>query len=286
MKRVFCIVLCVCLLLPFAGCAFEGADKAFYDIPFTSETTALVLREDAQTAYQNEYYFFTSVQELEKGLEMLSQTFDLSVASAGEEQSFLSLAETYTRDFFRENVVLFVKRYHSTEAVLQLQSLDAVNNAFQIHATLESGAPAASSYRVYLLAFPKQYLLSTDTTVDVLTDPVEPQTKSELSALTVAVGDRCKTVSDDTAADALIAQIEAMHLTPSDYNADYLTHAQGDVTVVGRGFYAVFTDDYICIGLDVYAPDRQAKQAVADAFQTLPGTVTTLETDSPSNTDG
>lgn len=285
MKRALCIVLCLCLLISFAGCAFTGADKAFYDIPFTSETTALVLREEAEATHQNEYYFFTSMQDLKKGLEMLSQTFDLSVAAEGETQSFFSLAEDYTQDFFKENVLLFVKRYHSTEAVLQMQSLEAVNNAFQIHATLESGAPAVSSYRVYLLAFPKQYLLSSEATVDVSTESVEPQTTSELNALTVAVGTRCKMVSDNAAADALIAQIQAMSLTPSDYNFDNHTYTTGDVTVVGRGFYAVFTDDCICIGVNVYAPDSHAKQTVADAFQTLPGTVTTFETEPASDKD-
>ena len=285
MKRILCIVLCLCLFVPFAGCAVKGADKAFYDIPFTSETTALVPLAEAEQTFQNEYYVFTSERELEKGVEALAQAFDVSAVAEGETQSFLSLTAPYTADFFKENVLLFVKRYHSTEAVLQLQSLDAVDNAFQIHATLESGAPATVVYRVYLLAFNKQYLLSGETSVDVETVSVEPQTASDLESLTVAVGEQYKTVEDTAAADALIAQIRGMQFTPSDYDPDRHTHATGDVTVVGRGFYAVFTDDYIAVGNAVYVPDSAAKQAVLDAYQTLPGAIKTMRTVTESAED-
>ncbi|MGN0519173.1 MAG: hypothetical protein ACI4LB_00385 [Candidatus Fimenecus sp.] len=278
MKRIFCIVLCLCLFVPFVGCEIKGADKAFYDIPFTSKTTALVMLEDSEQTYQNEYYFFTSERELEKGVNALAQSFDIAVVADGETQSFLALTEQYTQEFFKENVLLFVKRYHSTEAVLQLQSMDAVNNAFQIQAQLESGAPAASVYRVYLLAFDKQYFLSGEASVDVKTVSVEPQTASELDALTIAVGDRYKTVEDEAAADALTEQIQNMHFTPSDYNPEDHTHAAGDITVVGCGFYAVFTDDYIGIGNAVYAPDSAAKQALLDTYQTLPGAIKTVST--------
>lgn len=285
MKRILCFVLCLCLFVPFVGCEVKGADKAFYDIPFTSQATALVPLAEAEQTFQNEYYVFTSERELEKGVDALAQAFDVSTVANGETQSFLSLTESYTSGFFKENVLLLVKRYHSTEAILQLQSLDAVNNTFQIDATLESGAPAASVYRVYLLAFDKQYLLSGNASVDVETVSVEPQTASDLEALTVAVGERYKTVEDDVAANALIAQIRDMQFTPFDYDPDTHTHAAGDVTVVGRGFYAVFTDDYIAVGNAVYAPDSAAKQAVLDAYQTLPGAIKTVNTVTESAED-
>ena len=51
MKRILCIVLCLCLFVPFAGCAVKGADKAFYDIPFTSETMALVPLAEAEQTF-------------------------------------------------------------------------------------------------------------------------------------------------------------------------------------------------------------------------------------------
>lgn len=278
MKRFFCLLLCACLLVPFVGCEIKGGDKAFYDIPFESATVALVGLDGAQQSYQNEYYFFTSVRDLEKGVAALSQYFDVSATADGETQSFQSLAEQYTADFFADNVLLFVKRYHSTEAVLQLESLDAVNNAFQLHAKLESGAPAAAVYRVYLLAFPKQYLLSGDATVDVQTESIATETEVYANHLSIAVGNRYKVIADDEAADALIAQIRNMDLTPSDYNPEDRAYATGDVTVYGRGFYAVFTDDYIAIGLSVYAPDADCKQVVTEAYQTLPGSMFTLET--------
>lgn len=285
MKRAFCLLLCICLLIPFVGCEIKGADKAFYDIPFEGETTALVLLADSAQNTQNEYRFFTSAEELQKGLTALSQTFDLSAVAEGETKSFASLAEKYTDAFFKDKVLLFVKRYHATEAVLDLQSMDAVNNVFQIHAQLASGAPVASVYRVYLLAFDKQYYLSADSTVEVDTKSVESETEPYANHLTVAVGDRYKVIADDEAADALIAQIREMTLTPSDYNPDNHSHTAGDIAVVGRGCYAMFTDDYIAVGLTVYAPNSAAKQIVADAYQTLPGTILTMETTTESEAD-
>lgn len=278
MKRICCLLLCICLFVPFVGCEIKGAEKAFYDIPFESETTALVMLADSAQNAQNEYRFFTSAEDFQKGLAALAQTFDLSAVAEGETKSFETLAEKYTEAFFKDKVLLFVKRYHATEAVLELQSMDAVNNAFQIHAQLASGAPVASVYRVYLLAFDKQYYLSADSTVDVDTQSVEPQTEPYENHLTVAVGNRYKVIADDEAADALIAQIRGMELTPSDYNPDDHSHTAGDIAVVGRGCYAVFTDDYIAVGLSVYAPNSTAKQTVADAYQTLPGTILTMET--------
>lgn len=285
MKRIFCLLLCFFLLVPFVGCELKSANKAFYSIPFQSETTALVMLEDAEQTYQNEYYFFTSARELEKGVDALAQAFDVSAVADGESQSILSLTAQYTQEFFKENVLLFVKRYHATEAVLQLQSLDAVDNAFQIHAQLESGAPIASVYRVYLLAFDKQYLLSGDATVDVDTVSVEPQTESPFDALSISVGDRYKVITDDAAADALIAQIQNMHFTPSTYDPDTHSYSAGDVAVVGRGLYAIFTDDYIAVGLSVYAPDAALKQVILDAFQTLPGSIYTLNADAENAED-
>ena len=57
MKRIFCLLLCICLFVPFVGCEIKGAEKAFYDIPFESETTALVMLADSAQNAQNEYRF-------------------------------------------------------------------------------------------------------------------------------------------------------------------------------------------------------------------------------------
>lgn len=280
MKRFFCLMLCACLLIPFVGCETKTEGQAFYGIPFESAEAVMVPLDTAELTFQNEYYFFTSVADFQKGMETLSQTFDLSAVADYEKDAFETVAEQYTEKFFKDKVLLFVKRYHTTEAVLQLKSMDAVNNVFQIHAQLEEGKEAASIFRAYFLAFDKQYFLSEDSTVQVKTESVETETEAEVNMndLTVSVGMRCKVLADTAAADALIAQIRAMDLQPSDYNPDNHAFSASDVTVVGRGFYAVFTDDYIGVGLSVYAPNSACKQVVTDAYQTLAGTVHTLET--------
>ncbi len=280
MKRFFCLLLCACLLVPFVGCESETQGQAFYDIPFESAETVLVPLDAAEPTFQNEYYFFTSEEDFQKGMETLSQTFDLSAVAENEKNAFETVVKQYTEKFFKEKVLLFVKRYHTTEAVLQLKSMDAVNNVFQIHAQLENGKESAATFRAYFLAFDKQYYLSQDSTVQVKTESVETETEAEVNAndLTISVGMRCKVISDTAAADALIAQIRAMDLQPSDYNPDSHAFSASDVTVVGRGFYAVFTDDYIGVGLSVYEPNSACKQVAANAYQTLAGTLYTLET--------
>ena len=280
MKRFLCLLLCACLFVPFVGCETKSKEQAFYDIPFESANVVMVPLETAELSYQNEYYFFTSERDLKKGMEALSQTFDLSAVAENEKDAFEMVAKQYTEEFFKDKVLLFVKRYHTTEAVLQLKSMDAVNNAFQITACLESGKEASSTFRAYFLAFDKQYFLSKDSTVHVKTESVKSETEAgvDLNSLTVSVGTRYKVITDTAAADALVAQIQDMALQPSDYNPDNHTFSASDVTVAGRGFYAVFTDDYIAVGLSVYAPNSACKQAVVDAYQTLPGTMNTLET--------
>lgn len=279
MRRFLCLFLCILLLVPFVGCTVSFGDKSFPDIPFECVTTALVPRAEAQQSSQNEYYFFTSQKDLQKGLETLSANFSVGEVADGEQHSFETLLKPYTEDFFESKVLLFIKRYHSTEAVLQPQTLEAENNAFKLYANLERDAAPASVYRVYLLAFDKQYFLSSDATVDVETTSVEPPTKSALEYLSITVGDRYKTVTDDAAADEFIAKIRDLELTPSAYNTDEYKEKSNAITILGRGAYAEFTDAYILIGTKVYAPDSTVKQMVLDAYQTLPGDIGVLEND-------
>lgn len=277
MKRSICLFLCAVALLFLVGCTVTKGERTFTDIPFKSASAQLVALEGVEQTYQNEYFFFTSAKELEKGKDALAQLFDLSAAAEGA-QSFTDVVQKYDDSFFEENVLLFIKRYHSTQAVLQLNSLEATNNAFTVHAQLEGGADSADLYRVYLLAFSKNYFLSTEPTIDVQTEAVEPSTENELQQVTVSMGNTYKVVEDEAYGQQLLEMIRALPLVESDYDPDAHTYGVSDVSVVAPGFFATFNSDYIGIGSEVYAPDAEIKARLVSVYNALEGDTNAMET--------
>lgn len=274
MKRAPILLLCCALLAGLlAGCT-APAQKAFADIPFDSADTTLVPLADAEPNAENEFYFFTDADALEKGLRALEKHFNLAEAPDGK-LPLAVMAERYDAHFFENRVLLLLKRYHATEAVLQPKRLELVNGLFTLHADLPDGAAAASTYRVYLLAFDKEYM--PDEAPQITVDTTAVSSTDIWSVLqthvVIRVGERYKVVTDDAAADALLAQLRAIPLTPSDYDADAHDFGKTDAIVCGRGFYAEICAEYIGVDLQVYAPDSAYMQTVLRAFQDLPGTV-------------
>lgn len=273
MKRVLCLLCAALLFLPLFGCTAEnGENQAFYDLKFQSACVTLVPLANVEQTAQNEYYFFTSFKDFEKGKTALGAYFDLDAVNSEDSstKSFTEMTARYDESFFENNVLLFVKRYHSTKATLNITKIDAVNNVFTVHSELTEGADAASLYRAYLISFSKDYLLSEDATVDMQTESVAADNSEVPNKVTVSMGNTYKIVEDDALGNEILMMIKGFKLTESDYNPDNHTYGVSDISVVAPGFYATFTNDYIAIGLSVYQPDSAIREKMISVYNSIP----------------
>lgn len=271
-KRILCLLCAALLFLPLFGCnAEKGKDQAFYDLKFQSACVTLVPREDMQQTAQNEYYFFTSEREFEKGKAAIGEYFDLDAINEedGSTASFSEMTARYDESFFENNVLLFVKRYHSTKATLKITKIDAVNNVFTVHSELAEGADPASLYRAYLISFSKDYLLSEDATVDMQTESAAADNSEVPDKVTVSMGNTYKIVEDEALGEEILTMIKGFSLTKSDYNPDDHTYGVSDISVVAPGFYATFNNDYIGIGLAVYKPDAAVREKMISVYNAI-----------------
>ena len=191
----------------------------------------------------------------------------------------------YDESFFENNVLLFVKRYHSTKATLNITKIDAVNNVFTVHSELAEGADAASLYRAYLISFSKDYLLSEDATVDMQTESVAADNSEVPNKVTVSMGNTYKIVEDDALGNEILTMIKGFKLTESDYNPDNHTYGVSDISVVAPGFYATFTNDYIAIGLSVYKPDSAIREKMISVYNSIPSDAQALTPETEPETE-
>lgn len=267
-----CLLCAAVLLLSLFGCSKEQ-NKAFYDLEFQSECVTLVPLDSSQQSAQNEYFFFTSVADFEKGKTAISQYFDLEKVSAEDNSttSFSEITKRYDESFFENNVLLFVKRYHSTKSKLHITEIDAVDNVFTVHSELAEGADSTSLYRAYLISFSKEYLDSDDASVDMQTESVAADNSEVPDKVTVSMGNTYKIVEDDALGEEILAMIKGFSLTESDYNPDDHTYGVSDVSVVAPNFYATFNNDYIGIGLSVYEPDASVREKMISVYNSIPG---------------
>ena len=288
MKRVLCLLCAALLFLPLFGCTAEnGENQAFYDLNFQSACVTLVPLANVEQTAQNEYYFFTSFKDFEKGKTALGAYFDLDAVNSEDSstKSFAEMTARYDESFFENNVLLFVKRYHSTKATLNITKIDAVNNVFTVHSELAEGADAASLYRAYLISFSKDYLLSEDATVDMQTESVAADNSEVPDKVTVSMGNTYKIVEDDALGDEILAMIKGFKLTESDYNPDNHTYGVSDISVVAPGFYATFTNDYIAIGLSVYNPDSAIREKMISVYNSIPSDAQALTPETEPETE-
>lgn len=287
-KRVLCLLCAALLFLPLFGCTAEnGENQAFYDLNFQSACVTLVPLANVEQTAQNEYYFFTSFKDFEKGKTALGAYFDLDAVNSEDSstKSFAEMTARYDESFFENNVLLFVKRYHSTKATLNITKIDAVNNVFTVHSELAEGADAASLYRAYLISFSKDYLLSEDATVDMQTESVAADNSEVPDKVTVSMGNTYKIVEDDALGDEILAMIKGFKLTESDYNPDNHTYGVSDISVVAPGFYATFTNDYIAIGLSVYNPDSAIREKMISVYNSIPSDAQALTPETEPETE-
>ena len=287
-KRVWCLLCAALLFLPLFGCTAEnGENQAFYDLNFQSACVTLVPLANVEQTAQNEYYFFTSFKDFEKGKTALGAYFDLDAVNSEDSstKSFTEMTARYDESFFENNVLLFVKRYHSTKATLNITKIDAVNNVFTVHSELAEGADAASLYRAYLISFSKDYLLSEDSTVDMQTESVAADNSEVPDKVTVSMGNTYKIVEDDALGDEILAMIKGFKLTESDYNPDNHTYGVSDISVVAPGFYATFTNDYIAIGLSVYKPDSAIREKMISVYNSIPSDAQALTPETEPETE-
>ena len=288
MKRVLCLLCAALLFLPLFGCTAEnGENHAFYDLKFQSACVTLVPLANVEQTAQNEYYFFTSFKDFEKGKTALGAYFDLDAVNSEDSstKSFTEMTARYDESFFENNVLLFVKRYHSTKATLNITKIDAVNNVFTVHSELAEGADAASLYRAYLISFSKDYLLSEDATVDMQTESVAADNSEVPDKVTVSMGNTYKIVEDDALGDEILAMIKGFKLTESDYNPDNHTYGVSDISVVAPGFYATFTNDYIAIGLSVDKPDSANREKMISVYNSIPSDAQALTPETEPETE-
>lgn len=284
-----CLLCAAVLLLSLFGCSKEQ-NKAFYDLEFQSECVTLVPIDDSRQSAQNEYFFFTSSEDFEKGKTALSQYFDLEKVSAEDNSttSFSEITKRYDESFFENNVLLFVKRYHSTKSKLHITEIDAVDNVFTVHSELAEGADSTSLYRAYLISFSKEYLDSDDASVNMQTESVAADNSEVPDKVTVSMGNTYKIVEDDALGEEILTLIKGFSLTESDYNPDDHTYGVSDVSVVAPNFYATFNNDYIGIGLSVYKPDAAVREKMISVYNSIPGEAQTLtpetETDATAQT--
>lgn len=254
---------------------------------FQSACVTLVPLANVEQTAQNEYYFFTSFKDFEKGKAALSAYFDLDAVNSEDSspKSFTEMTARYDESFFENNVLLFVKRYHSTKATLNITKIDAVNNVFTVHSELAEGADAASLYRAYLISFSKDYLLSEDATVDMQTESVAADNSEVPDKVTVSMGNTYKIVEDDALGDEILSMIKGFSLTESDYNPDNHTYGVSDISVVAPGFYATFTNDYIAIGLTVYKPDAAVREKMISVYNSIPDKAQALTPETEPETE-
>lgn len=281
-KRTLCL-LCALSLCFLTSCGQKKKNITKTDLPFSAKTVTLSAREEAEPDYQNEYYFFESAKELEKGQAALEQDFDLSAVSVQSEGSFADAVSRYDDAFFENKALLFVKRFHSTDAKLELTSIDVEKGDFILHADLESGAPPISSFRAYLIELDKASYISNQAEIDIDIREVESEIPIFEKKLTICFGDTYKVVADEELGKRIQSDILSQSYAPTKFDPDTHEHDASDITVLGPCIYATFTKNYIGIGAEAYAPNETMYNQLRDFYVSLDAEEIPLEKE--ENTD-
>lgn len=282
LKRTLCL-LCALSLCFLTSCGQKKKNITKTNLPFTVKTVTLSEREEMQPNYQNEYYFFQSENELAKGREALEQYFDLSTVAVESEGSFADAISRYDAEFFKNKALLFVKRFHSTDAKLELTGIDVEHGDFILHADLESGAPPISAFRAYLVELDKASYISNAAEIKTDIHEVESEAPIFEKKLTICFGNAYKVVADEELAKRIQTDILSQSFGQTDFDPDTHEHDSADITVLGPCIYATFTKDYIGIGAEAYAPDETMYNRLRDFYVSLDSEQIPLEKEQTSD---
>ncbi len=269
-KKIVLFLLCTVLLCSLCACAGQKKESK-ENLPFSYQCVTLFSLPDAEQNYQNEYYFFQNTADLEKAKKTLSAQFDLNKTVEGETEIFNEAIKKYDDDFFSDKVLLFVKRFHSTDAKLNLQTIDLKDGNFILRAELQNGMPPCALFRTYLIELDKASYIRNE--AEIKTDIHEIEALEEevhQKHLVIAFGKQYKVISDDALGEKIKADIAAAKLEPTDFDPDTHETDAGDITVFGPGgYYAIFTKDYIGVGLATYAPNEKIQSELRNFYVSL-----------------
>ena len=276
MKKIISAGLALLMLL-FTLNACSNTDNAspHLDLPFVAQVCTLSMKENVEQNYQNEFFFFQNEKDLKKGAETLSKNFYLEekIGSTSAEDCFAA----YDDAFFETHTLLLFKRLHSTDAILDLTRSDVQDGACTVRANLTSGQVPVSLFRLYFVTLDKADFFRNDLEFSLDIQEIEPEEDQIYQTkLVMALGNQYKVVEDDSFAKELQNSILEHDLIPTSKDPDAFADDVSDIALVGPGFYARITKNYIDVFGEIYAPDEALSSQLLKTYVALESEEKTL----------
>lgn len=268
-KKIVLFLLCTVLLCSLCACAGQKKESK-ENLPFSYQCVTLFSLPDAEQSYQNEYYFFQNVEDLEKAKQTLAAQFDINKTVEGETKTLNDALSAYDEDFFKHKTLLFLKRFHSTDAKLKLNSIDLKEGDFLLHADLETGKAPSSLFRAYFVELDKASYIRNEAKIKTDIHEIEaPKDEVYEKHLVIAFGKQYKVILDDALAEKIKTDISTAKFEPTDFDPDTHIADPGDIVIFGPDCYATFNKDYIGVGLSAYAPDEKIQSELLKFYVSL-----------------
>lgn len=271
MRKTAALILIFIMICSLWGCSGEGSvNTAETSVPLPYTYSCVKCIDNRTGDIKDGLTVIKSVDELTAYKESISSSFDLDKGILGEDSATLNQKfSVFNEKFFTDKILVISRRNFVTEDVLTLVDANMSGTSATINSNLSVGGKYEESVRFFLIQVKTEHFVNiTDISLKVTS---EETTSGEYNnAMLISKGESAyKSVTDSDKIAEIQQIINSYKYTESSESLEEYDVGLTDIAISYQGYVALFTDKFIYIDGQAYAPRPDVKQRIVDYYNAL-----------------